>query len=237
MEACAASRHWARRLRSFGHEARLIPAQFVKPLVETSKSDFCAAEAICEAAQRPTMRFAPLKTEMQQEVLVVQRVRQQFVKQRTQSINVLRAHCAEFGVVAAQGAAGVSGLLELVSSDEAASLPPMARQALTGAVAQIVFLTQEIRFLEKQLKDWMKEDEASQRLFEIPGFGPLSATAISASMGDGPAFRSGRQFAARLGLAPKQHSTGGRTRLGRISKRGDRYLRTLLVHGAPTAFT
>jgi transposase len=231
LEACATAHHWAREIRVLGHEVRLIPPQYVKPFVKTNKNDVTDAEAICEALLRPTMRFAAVKSAEQQSVLMLHRARELLVRQRTMLINALRGHCAEFGLTAPQGASHVAELI-LRIEEEDDRLPPLARRALASLVAQIRTIQTEITGLEKELLTWHRTNEASQRLGAIPGVGVITATALVATVGDASQFRSARQFAAFLGLAPKQNSSGGRDRLGRISKRGDGYLRRLLVHGS-----
>lgn len=232
MEACAGAHHWGRCFRALGHEVRLIPPQYVKPFVKTNKNDACDAEAICEAVLRPTMRFAELKSEDQQSILILHRVRETLVRQRTMLMNALRGHCMEFGIIVAQGPVHVSKLVDLVLDEGDESLPDLARQALRPLVDQLARLKAELKALEKKLNAWHRTNAASLRLAAIPGVGVITATALVATLGDARQFRSGRQMAAFLGLVPKQNSTGGKARLGRISKRGDGYLRRLLVHGA-----
>ena len=231
VEACGTAHYWARTRVAMGHEVRLIPPSYVKGYVKRGKSDALDAEAICEAVQRPTMRFVPAKTVEQQGVLMTHRARSLLVRQRTMLANALRAHLAEFGLVANPGIAHLAKLAEQALSD-AGALPPCACAALEVLVRQIMAVTTEIGVLDQQLMAWHAESEASRRLAAIPGFGVITATAIAATVTDPDQFRSGRQFAAWLGLTPQQHSTGGRTRLGGISKQGDRYLRRLLVVGA-----
>ncbi|MFB3139034.1 MAG: IS110 family transposase [Phycisphaerales bacterium] len=232
LEACASAHYWARELRAFGHEVRLIPPQYVRPFVKTNKNDATDAEAICEALMRPTMRFAAVKSADQQSVLMLHRARELLVRQRTMLINALRGHCGEFGIVVAQGASKVTILIEMIEDREDARLPALARAALGSLVAQLRMAQTQILDLEKELKAWHRTSEASRRLEAIPGVGVITATALVATIGDASQFHSGRQLAAWLGLVPRQHSSGGKERLGRISKRGDGYLRRLLVHGA-----
>jgi transposase len=232
MEACAGSHYWGRELQALGHEVRLIPPQYVKPYVKTNKNDATDAEAICEALTRPTMRFTTLKSTEQQSVLMLHRTRELLVRQRTMLINALRGHCAEFGIVAAQGLSRTGELIQRVEDPTDTSLPDLARQALQCLTTQLRSLQQQIASIEKKLQAWHASCEASRRLAEIPGVGLITATAIVASVGDAAQFRSARQFAAWLGLVPQQHSSGGKERLGHISKRGDSYIRRLLVHGA-----
>ena len=232
LEACASAHYWARELRALGHEVRLIPPQYVRPFVKTNKNDAMDAEAICEALMRPTMRFAAVKSAEQQSVLMLHRARELLVRQRTMLINALRGHCGEFGIVVAQGASKVTMLIEMIEDRDDARLPALARAALGSLVAQLRMTQAQILDLEKQLKAWHRSNEASRRLEAIPGVGVITATALVATIGDATQFHSGRQLAAWLGLVPRQYSSGGKERLGRISKRGDGYLRRLLVHGA-----
>lgn len=234
LEACASAHFWARELQALGHAVRLIPPQYVKPFVKTNKNDASDAEAICEALVRPTMRFAPLKSAEQQSVLMLHRARELLVRQRTMLINALRGHCGEFGIVVAQGASKVAELIAMIEDRQDERLPALARAALGSLVGQLRMAQAQIVGLEKKLMAWHRANEASHRLATIPGVGMITATALVATIGDASQFRSGRQLAAWLGLVPKQHSSGGKERLGRISKRGDGYLRKLLVHGART---
>jgi transposase len=232
MEACASAHHWARELQALGHEVRLIPPQYVKPFVKTNKNDAADAEAICEALIRPTMRFAAVKSTEQQSVLMLHRARELLVRQRTMLINALRGHCGELGIVVAQGASKVTALIEMIEDPEDERFPVLAREALGSLIDQLRMAQTQILGLEKKLKVWHRANEASRRLETIPGVGVITATALIATIGDASQFQSGRQLAAWLGLVPRQYSSGGKERLGRISKRGDGYLRRLLVHGA-----
>ncbi len=232
LEACASAHYWARELQALGHEVRLIPPQYVKPFVKTNKNDAADAEAICEAMVRPTMRFAAVKSADQQAVLMLHRSRELLVRQRTMLINALRGHCGEFGMIAAQGARKVAALIEVIEDPDDCRLPALARDALGSLVGQLRAAEAQIAALEKELTAWHRSSEASLRLAAIPGIGVITATALVATVGDARQFRSARQFAAWLGLVPRQRSSGGKDRLGRISKRGDGYLRRLLVHGA-----
>jgi len=232
LEACASAHFWARELQRLGHNVRLIPPQYVKPFVKTNKNDAADAEAICEAVLRPTMRFAAVKSADQQSVLMLHRARELLVRQRTMVINALRGHCGELGIVAAQGAAKVATLIEVIEDPDDHRLPVLAREALGFLVGQLKMLQIQILGLEKELMAWHRCNEASLRLATIPGVGVITATALVATVGDATQFGSARQFAAWLGLVPRQQSSGGKERLGRISKRGDGYLRRLLVHGA-----
>ena len=232
LEACASAHYWARELQALGHEVRLIPPQYVKPFVKTNKNDAADAEAICEALVRPTMRFAAVKSAEQQSVLMLHRARELLVRQRTMLINALRGHCGEFGLVVAQGASKVTALIEMIEDPEDEDLPALARVALGSLVEQLRMTQIQILGLEKKLKAWHRTNEGSRRLETIPGVGVITATALVATIGDASQFHSGRQLAAWLGLVPRQRSSGGKERLGRISKRGDGYIRRLLVHGA-----
>lgn len=232
LEACASAHYWARELQTLGHEVRLIPPQYVKPFVKTNKNDAADAEAICEALVRPTMRFTAVKSAEQQSVLTLHRARELLVRQRTMLINALRGHCGEFGIVVAQGATKVAELIGVIEDRQDDRLPALAREALGSLVEQLRMAQIQILGLEKKLKAWHRANEASRRLEAIPGVGVITATALVATVGDASQFHSGRQLAAWLGLVPRQHSSGGKERLGRISKRGDGYIRRLLVHGA-----
>ena len=221
-------------LQAHGHKVQLIPPQYVRPFVKTNKNDAADAEAICEAVTRPTMRFAPAKSAEQQSVLMLHRARELLVRQRTMVINALRGHCAEFGLIVAQGASKVEELVAIIEDPGDVRLPPLAREALGSLVEQLRSAQARIKLLEVTLLAWHRSNEASRRLATIPGVGVITATALVATIGDGAQFRSGRQLSAWLGLVPRQHSSGGKDRLGRISKRGDGYIRRLLVHGART---
>src|SRR5262245_11303777 len=232
LEACATAHYWARELGALGHEVRLMPAQYVKAYVKRNKNDAADAAAICEAVRRPTMRFVPAKTADQQAAVLLHRGRERLVRQRTALVNALRAHLAEFGIIAPQGLRNVGKLIVIVRDEDDARLPYMARQVLQVLAAQIEHLETAVAAIEKQLMAWHKSNPVSQRLATIPGIGPIIATAIAATVVEPTAFRSGREFAAWLGLVPRQNSTGGKTRLGRISKRGNQYLRRLMINGA-----
>ena len=232
LEACATAHHWARELRALGHEVRLMPAQYVKAYVKRNKNDAADAEAICEAVQRPTMRFVAIKTAEQQAGVLLHRGRERLVRQRTGLVNALRAHLAEFGIIAPQGLRHVGKLIAIVRDDNDARLPGLARQVLMVLAGQLEQLEAAIAALERQLVAWHRVNPVSQRLATIPGIGPIIATAIAATVTEPGQFRSGREFAAWLGLVPRQNSTGGKTRLRGISKRGNQYLRRLLINGA-----
>ena len=232
MEACATGHHWARELTKLGHTVRLLPPIYVKAYVKRSKNDAADAAAICEAVTRPSMRFVPIKTEEQQAALAVHRTRDLLIGQRTQLTNALRAHLAELGLVAEQGRDGMAKLVEMVWDEDNVSLPPVMRQALLAVVDQLDALGQQISKLDRLIMAQHKASDVSRRLESIPGIGVIGATAIAATVADPSVFKSGRDLAAWIGLVPRQHSTGGKEKLGGISKQGDRYLRHLLVNGA-----
>ena len=232
MEACGTAHYWARELRQLGHEVRLMPPRHVKPYVKRHKNDRADAEAICEAATRPNMRFVPIKSVEQQATLVIHRVRAMLVRQRTQLINGLRGHLAEFGVVAPQGASKIAVLTARLADPGDEQIPAAAKTVLQVLVEQLRDTERRIGELDDRLVAQAKQDELCRRLSTIPGIGPITATALVATIGDAKAFTSGRHLAAWLGLVPRQHSTGGTERLGGISKAGDGYLRRLLVHSA-----
>jgi transposase len=234
MEACAGAHWWAREIGGLGHEVRLMPAPYVRPYVKRGKNDAADAEAICEAVTRPTMRFVPAKGAAQQAALMLHRTRELLVRQRTMLVNALRGHLAEFGIVVAQGIANVAKLRAVLAEAADQCLPPLARDVLGLLAEQLRALEDKLERLERDLLAWHRANEMSQRLATVPGVGPITATALVASVGDPAHFRSARQFAAWLGLVPQQHSSGGKERLGSISKRGDSYLRKLLIHGART---
>ncbi|MDP8920119.1 MAG: IS110 family transposase [Pseudomonadota bacterium] len=233
LEACGGAHFWARELIKLGHDARLMPARYVRAYVKTNKHDAADAEACCEAVQRPGMRFVPVKSEEQQSMLMVHRTRDLLVRQRTATVNALRGHLAEFGITAARGTAKARELMSLVGTDE--RVPAIAREALLQLVEQIRDIERKIEAFDKQLLSLARQNEVCRQLITIPGIGPIAATALVATVGNARSFTSGRHFAAWIGLVPKQHSTGGKERLGGISKRGDAYLRKLLIHGARAA--
>jgi len=232
MEACATAHHWAREISALGHQVRLMPPSYVKAYLRRQKNDAADAEAICEAVTRPSMRFVPVKSAERQGVLVLHRTRELLVRQRTMLINAIRGHCAEFGMIAPRGARRAGELVEQVRQAQATELPEVARSALLRLADQLEALAVEVHALDLRLLAWHRQDHASQRLATIPGVGVITATALAAAITDPGLFRSGREFAAFLGLVPRQNSSGGKDRLGRISKMGDGYLRKLLVVGA-----
>jgi transposase len=232
MEACATSHYWARELTKLGHQVRLMPAKDVKAYVKRNKNDAADAEAICEAVRRPTMRFVQIKSVEQQGQLMLHRARDLLMRQRTQLINALRAHMAELGIVAAQGREGIKELLKIIASEQDARLPVDAHASFVVLAAGLQALQTMIGSIERRIIAQHRSDEASKRLRSIPGIGIVGATAIAATVPDPKVFRSGRDFAAWIGIVPREDSTGGKHKLGPISKRGDQYLRRILVVGA-----
>jgi transposase len=232
IEACASSHHWSRELTALGHTVRLMPPAYVKPYVKRQKNDMADAEAICEAVTRATMRFVPTKTPEQQSCLMLHRTRHLFIRQQTAVINAIRAHLAEFGIVAPLGRRGVEELLGVVADPKDKRLPEIARACLAALGAQLRVVKKQILEFDRMINAWHRSSETSKRLDEIPGVGPALATALVASVANPRAFRSGRDFSAWIGLVPKQHSSGGKDKLGSISKQGDRYLRSLFTAGA-----
>ena len=232
IEACATSHHWSRELKAYGHTVRLMPPTYVKPYVKRQKNDAADAEAICEAVTRANMRFVATKSPEQQSCLMLHRTRHLFIRQQTAVINAIRAHLAEFGVVASVGRRGVDELLDVVADLSDERVPEVARACVAALGAQLRILKAQILEFDRQIMAWHRSNETSKRLDEIPGVGPALATALVASVADPKAFRSGRNFSAWIGLVPKQHSSGGKDRLGSISKQGDRYLRSLFTAGA-----
>jgi len=231
MEACGSAHHWAREIGRLGHTVRLIPPAYVKPFVKRQKNDAADAEAICEAAQRPTMRFVVPKSEQAQAAAVVFRARDLLVKQRTQIINALRGHLTEFGIVVAKGPAHIAQLVRAVE-DGAEPIPELARPILQGLIEMLQALDDRIAGLDREIAQRAKEDETARRLMTIPGVGPVTATALAALAPPAETFKRGRDFAAWVGLTPLQHSTGGKQKLGTTSKMGERTLRRLLILGA-----
>jgi len=231
MEACATAHHWARELTSLGHEVKLMPPAYVRAYVKRNKNDAADAEAICEAVRRPTMRFVAVKSIDAQSILMLHRARHLLVRQRTAQVSAMRAHLAEYGIIAPKGRAHVRDLIEALDRGEG-MLPVIARQVLILIARMIESLSEQIRKIEIELMAWHRTNQTCRRLETIPGIGYITATALAATVVDAKVFRTGRQFAAWLGLVPMQHSTGGKERMGGISKMGDRYLRHLLVVGA-----
>jgi transposase len=231
LEACGTSHHWARELLKLGHEVRLMPPAYVKPYVKRGKTDANDAEAICEAVTRPTMRFVPVKSPEQQAALALHRTRDLFVKQRTQLVNMIRSLLAEFGIEIRRGIEQALTLAKRIAAHEAPDIPPLAAKVIAGLARQVLDLQARLNEIECELLAWHRSNDIAKRLATIPGIGTVCATALAASVTDPHQFRSGRQFAAWLGLTPLQHSSGGKERLGRISKMGDKYLRRLLVVG------
>ena len=231
MEACGSSHHWAREIRRLGHAVRLIPPAYVKPFVKRQKNDAADAEAICEAAQRPTMRFVVPKSEQAQAAALVFRARDLLVRQRTQIINALRGHLMEFGIVVAKGPAHVPQLVQVLE-DAAEPIPEIARPILQMLVETLCGLDEQIARLDREVSERAKADETARRLMTIPGVGPVTAVALAALAPPAETFKRGRDFAAWVGLTPLQHSTGGKQKLGATSKMGERTLRRLLIIGA-----
>jgi transposase len=230
MEACATAHHWAREIAKLGHEVRLIPPAYVKPYVQRGKTDAADAEAIAEAVTRPTMRFVAVKSAEQQGVLMLHKTRDLLTRQRTALINALRGHMGELGIVAPQGAQNVARLVEALRA-AGEDVPELARSALHALIDQLGLVEIGIRKAEAGILAWHRANEASRRLATIPGVGPITASAIAATVPNARQFRSGRQFAAWLGLTPQPRSSGGKERLGRISRQGNAYIRRLLVTG------
>lgn len=230
MEACGSAHYWGRKLSAMGHTVKLMAPQFVKPYVKTNKNDAADAEAICEAVSRPNMRFVPIKTDEQQAVLSLHRVRQSFVKVRTAQANQIRGLLSEFGIIIPQGIANIAKRLPEIM--EKSDLPTSFRDLLQRLYNHLKDIDKQIDEMDEKIQQWHRSSETSRKLAEIPGIGPITATALVASIGDAKSFENGRQLAAWLGLVPRQHSSGGQSVLLGISKRGDTYLRTLLIHGA-----
>ena len=232
MEACGSAHHWARKLQWFGHTVKLMSPQFVKPYVKTNKNDMADAEAICEAVSRPNMRFVSVKTVEQQAILSVHRARAGFVKARTAQANQIRGLLSEFGVVIPKGIHSIMKRIPEILEDGENGLPGTMRNLLARLTENLKEMDRQVDELEKQIQLWHRENEASRRLAEIPGIGPITASAVVATVGKAREFKNGRQLAAWMGLVPRQNSSGGKQNLLGISKRGDTYLRTLLIHGA-----
>lgn len=231
IEACGTSHHWARELIKLGHDVRLMPPAYVKPYVKRGKTDAADAEAICEAVSRPTMRFVPIKSPEQQAALSMHRSRDLLVKQRTQLVNMMRGILAEFGIDIPQGLHRALEMARAIVEGEAPDVPPDAVKVVARLSQQALDAHAQLREIERDLLAWQRKSDLATRLLTIPGIGPIGATALAASVTDPRQFRSGRQFAAWLGLTPLQSSSGGKERLGRITKMGDKYLRKLLVVG------
>jgi len=232
MEACGSAHFWARKLTELGHTVRLIAPQFVKPYVKTNKSDRNDAEAICEAVGRPNMRFVPVKTAGQQAVLSLHRARQGFMKARNAQANQIRGLLAEFGIVIPKGIGHIAKHLPEILEDGENGLPGMMRQLFERLGENLKDMDKQVVELERQIKLWHRENEQSRKLEEIAGIGPITASAFVATVGDAKSFKNARQVPAWLGMVPRHEGTGGKVKLGRISKRGDVYLRTMLIHGA-----
>ena len=230
IEACSGSHHWSRLLQSFGHEVRLLSPQHVKPYVKRGKNDASDAEALCEAMSRPTMRCVPTKTEEQQAALMLVTVRDRLVRRRTQLSNAIRGHAGEFGLTVGRGLCHISMLFERIAADEA--IPALARDMFTLLEDEYVHLQSELEAVEAKLLAWHRSNECSRRLAQIPGVGPVGASMLLMKTPAPSLFRSGRDFAAWIGLTPRDHSTGGKLRLGRITRAGDEVLRSTLVQGA-----
>src|SRR5256886_2872775 len=229
IEACPTAHYWSRRLQTLGHTVRLMPPSYVKAYVKRSKNDANDAAAICEAVTRPSMRFVATKSEEQQSGLMLHRSRQLLVCQRTMLSNAIRGHMAELGIISAKGRNGTAELLRIIADEQDDRIPAAARFSLGILARQYAAVRAEIVAIEKRIHAWHRSSEESRRLEEIPGIGPIVATALVAEVGDWKVFSSGRSLAAWIGLVPRQHSTGGKERLGRISKQGNRHLRWVLV--------
>ena len=232
MEACGSAHHWARKLQAAGHTVKLMAPQFVKPYVKSNKNDAADAAAICEAVSRPHMRFVPMKTAEQQAILSVHRARQGFIKARTALANQIRGLLCEFGIVIPKGLIHIAKRIPEILEDAENGLPETMRPLIQRLSAHLKELDRQANELEGQIQAWHRQNKMSRRLEKIPGIGPITASALAASIGDAKSFGNGRQLAAWLGLVPRQHSSGGKPTLLGISKRGDTYLRTLLIHGA-----
>lgn len=232
IEACPSAHHWGRELQGLGHTVKLMPPSYVKAYLKHSKNDANDAAAICEAVTRPSMRFVPIKTKEQQTALMLHRTRQLLVRQRTMLSNALRGHLSELGVVSAKGRNGTGELLKVIADTADNRVPAAVRGILDVLARQYGTIRAEILSIDKSILALHRSCEASRRLAEIPGIGPIVATALVAEIGDWKTFSSGRSLAAWIGLVPKQHTTGGKDRLGSITKQGNRYLRWLLVVGA-----
>lgn len=232
MEACGTAHFWAREIRALGHDVRMMPSIYVKAYVKRGKTDAADAEAICEAVTRPTMRFVPIKTADQQGAGMILKTRDLLVRQRSQTANALRAHMSELGIVTATGMASIAKLADLIRDGSIERIPDIARRALIEMAEQIEGLDARVERLDRQIVATVKSDEDARRLTSIPGVGPIIAATVRAAVQNPLGFRTSRNFAAWIGLTPRAHSSGGKERIGSISKRGNRQLRTLLIVGA-----
>jgi transposase len=232
MQACGSAHHWARKLTGLGHTVKLMAPQYVKPYVKTNKNDAADAQALCEAVGRPNMRFVPIKNIEQQSILALHRVRQGFVKARTAQANQIRGLLGEFGLIIPQGIANIAKRVPDLIEDGSIALTGSFRLLIDRLMEHLKELDRQVDELDAKIKEWHRQSDTSRKLEKIPGIGPVTASALIASIGDAKNFDNGRQMAAWLGLVPKQHSSGGKNTLLGISKRGDAYLRTLLIHGA-----
>lgn len=232
IEACSSAHYWARRLADLGHDVRLIPPQYVKPYVKRNKTDAADAEAICEAVARPNMRFVPVKSLDQQAILTLHRTRELLIRQRTQLANAVRGLAAEFGVVVPVGIRYLSALRSAIAEAAKDDLPDVASQAMLMLFEHLDGVNGRLAEIDSRILTWHRNNELSQRLETVPGIGPITASAIVGAIGSGTQFASARRFAAWIGLTPRITASGGKEHIGRISRAGDRYLRTLLIHGA-----
>ncbi len=232
IEACGGSHHWARKFKAMGHDVRLMNPQFVKPYVKSNKNDSQDAEAICEAVQRPSMRFVGVKNVGQQDILAIHRVRERLVRERTAIVNQTRGLLMEYGIVVAQGTAQIRKKLTAIIDDTSNELTPLGRELFHDLQMQFYAIDEKVSEYDKKIEKLCRENETCKRLTQVQGVGAITATALVATIGDANVFKNGREMAAFIGLIPKQHSSGGKQVLLGISKRGDRYLRCLLIHGA-----
>lgn len=232
IEACGSAHYWAKAIGEFGHTVRLMPPAYVKPYVKRNKTDAADAEAICEAVTRPTMRFVPIKTPEEQAASMVLKTRELFVRQRSQTANAMRGHMAELGIIAATGMTSIAKLIAVLRDDRDERLPNSARAALLEMAEQIEKLTAKIEALDTKIAAAVKADDAARRLTTIPGVGPIIAATVRTAVQNPAAFRTGRDLAAWIGITPRANSSGGKERLGKISKQGNKQLRTLLIVGA-----